>query len=234
MARAEYSEILKACGMIGGVTVYHDSPGAAPGHGDHRDPRKASHHDGSENRGEHEGRFPRSDLYIHINRQKNWQDYYRFAPHFHLVGFGALPGLEEFEERFPGWRYHNKGTVPNVGGLLRYLFTHQALMPGRYAVTWSGRLASAALGKERLRTTEREVICEKTGLPWVIVESAIPAEIGRTYTEPVTEYRSFFRAGMKRTRADRAAWSFPKSGKRSMAPHEVHEKEIPGDGEVLR
>jgi hypothetical protein len=70
------------------------------------------------------------------------------------------------------------------------------------------------------------VICDKTGLPWLIVESVTPSEIGRTYTEPFTVYRSFFRTGIKRKRKAPGALQFPKSGKRSMAPPEVHERGI--------
>lgn len=226
LARAEYNEILKACGMIGGISPYHDSRVQHPDTG-HTGTR-AKHLIKMEAKlaGNMKDDSPASDLYIHINRQKNWKDYYRFAPHFHFVGFGALPSSKEFEERFPGWRYHNKGDVYNVGGLLRYLFTHQAMIADRQSVTWTGRLSRAVLGVEELSTTEREVICEKTQLPWVIVESMIPEEIGRTWMESFTEYRSFFRTGMKRAKRAPGALVFPKSGKRSMAPPEVHEKGI--------
>ena len=185
LARTEYNEIMKSCGMIGGITVYHDS------RVQHRDTdstgARAKHLITMEAKlaGNMKDDSPASDMYIHINKQKNWSDYYYFSPHFHFVGFGALPQLDEFEKQFPGWRYHNKGTVYNVGGLLRYLFTHQALFPDRQSVTWTGRLSRAVLGVEEIRTTEHEVICDKTGLPWVIVESMIPAEIGRTWTEPL-------------------------------------------------
>jgi len=169
---------------------------------------------------------PASDLYKHIRKQANWADYYYFSPHMHFTGFGALPPSEKFEELFPGWKYHNKGTVNNVGGLARYLFSHMALLPDRQAVTWHGRMSRAVLGVEKLKTLEYPVICEKTGKAWVIVDSITLSEIGREYTEPVTEYRAYFRIGIKRPRKAPGALVFPKSGKRSMSPPEVHEAGI--------
>lgn len=227
LARGEYNEILKSCpDLIGGITVYHGNRVRHPDTGLTGKEAKALLVREAMVAGNMKDDSSASDLYAHIRKQKAWQDYYYFAPHFHHIGYGKIPDHEEFEEMFPGWKYHNKGNVPNPGGLLRYLFSHMAMIEDRQSVTWTGRLSRAVLGVEELRTTFHEVICDKTGLPWVIIDSEMLEEIGRTYTEPFTEWRSFFRTGMKRARKAPDALVFPKSGKRSMAPPEVHEKGI--------
>lgn len=226
MARAEYNEILKGCALVGGVTVYHGNRVRHPDTGLTGKEAKALLVREAMCRGNMKDDSPAAELYSHIRKQKNWADYYYFAPHFHFTGYGKVPDLDEFEEMFPGWRYHNKGNVPNVGGLLRYLFSHMAMIEDRQVVTWTGRMSRAVLGVEELRTTEHPVICEKTGLPWVIIDSLDKSEIGRTYTEPVTEYRSFFRCRKIRKNRAPGALVFPKQGKRSMAPPDVHERGI--------
>ena len=122
---------------------------------------------------------PASNLYAHIRKQKRPSEYYYFSPHFHVIGYGRIIDIEEFEALNPGWTYHNKGNVPNVGGLLRYLYSHMTMIEDRHAVTWLGRLSSATLGREDLKTIHVPVICDKTGLPWIIAESVISEEIGR-------------------------------------------------------
>lgn len=168
---------------------------------------------------------PASDLYKHIRKQKNWQDYFYFFPHFHIVGFGTLPSYEEFSEMFPGWIYSNKGNVPNVGGLLRYLYSHMAMIEGCHSTVPFGRMGTAVLGTEELRTTYQDVICDETGLPWVIEDSILPDEIGKNYQEMITEYRAFFREKRKR---GPAKMKFPKSEttRRRAVPAGVHEKGI--------
>lgn len=224
-ARAEYNAIMQAVDLVGGVNVYHPNRVRHPDTGRTGKGVKDLIRREAMLAGNMKDDSPSWLLYSHIRKQKNRREYYHFAPHFHFVGFGTLPNQTEFEEAFPGWSYHNHGNVPNVGGLLRYLYSHMGMIEGSHAVTWTGRLSSAVLGAEELRTVDRPVISHVTGLPWVIIESTIPAEVGRTYTEKITEYRSFFRTGLPRRPPDPFKI---KAGKqqRSSAPSWMRERGI--------
>jgi hypothetical protein len=47
------------------------------------------------------------------------------------------------------------------------------------------------------------VICEETQLPWVIVESMNPLEVGAEYREKITEYLGFFRKKKRNRERDK-------------------------------
>jgi hypothetical protein len=226
MVREELNAIIKETGLVGGALVYHPNRVRHPDTGLTGKDAKLLLTREAMCQGNMRDDSPAADLYAHIRKQKNPDWYYYFSPHFHAVTFGKIIDGHEFDEKYPGWHYINKGNAPNPGGLARYLFSHMAMFEDRHAVTWFGRLSSAVLGTEEIRTTEREVICDKTGLPWIITDSSRPEEIGRTWMEPFTEYDCFFRTGQKRKKKDPGAIIFPKSGKRSMAPHGVHERGI--------
>jgi len=226
LARNEFNHILRGTGIVGCVAVYHANRVRHPNTGATGGKAKTLIIREAKLAGFMDDESPSWMMYAYIRKQKNWREYYYFSPHFHVVGFGRIIEHEEFEAAFPDWSYHNKGNVPNVGGLLRYLFSHQAMIDGCHSVTWHGRLSVAVLGVDELRTTDRPVICDETGLPWVIIESVILDEIGRTYTEPVTEYRSFFRTGVKRGPPDPFRMKTGKQGPRSSCPDWVRDKGI--------
>jgi len=226
LARKELNEFMKKCGLVGGCEVYHPNRVRHPDTG--LTGRKAKELIIKEAMlaGAMKDDSPSWMMYAYIRSRRNWQDYYYFSPHFHFVGYGTLPDKETFEAAFPGWSYHNKGTVAGPGGLLRYLFSHQGMIDGCYAVTWHGRLSTVSLGREELRTVEKPVLCTETGLPWIIIESAILDEVGRTYTETVTEYRVFFRTHLEHGPPDPFRVRTGKAGPRSSCPDWVREKGI--------
>lgn len=226
LIREEYSRGLKLSGLVGGVSVYHDARVQHPDTGSRQARGKHLVLMEAKCAGNMKDEDPAWKIYDHIRKQKDWERYYYFSPHFHAIAFGKAIDAAEFEELMPGWTYHNKGTVSNPGGLARYLMSHMAMIPDRKAISWFGRLSSKCLGREELRTYEREEVHPETGLPWIIIDSTIPGEVGGTYRVTVTEYRGFFRTDHKRKKRDPDAVIFRSSGKRSMAPPEVHVKGI--------
>lgn len=226
LARAEYNEILLAVDLVGGVTVYHENRVRHPDTGLTGKKAKTLITREAMLAGNMKDDSPSHALYGHIRKQKNPSEYYHFSPHFHFTGYGTLPPKGDFDQAFPGWTYHNKGNVPNVGGLLRYLFSHMAMIEDRQAVTWTGRLSRAVLGTEEIRTRNEPVLCQETGLPWVIIESLVPGEVGMTWTEPVTDYRAFFRSGKARGPPDPFKALKGPGGKRSSAPSWIRERGI--------
>jgi len=223
--REEEDRAIKISGLIGGVKYYHDGRVQHPTTGSQG--TRAKHLIGME--AKIAGNMTDTDaswkLYDHIRKQKNWHQYYYFSPHTHLIVHGMAIEAEEFEKLMPGWKYHNKGYVKNPGGLARYLSSHMAMVEDRKAVSWFGRLSSASLGKEGLKTHEQAQVHPVTGLPWIIVESVDPREVGGTYIISVTDYRGFFRTVHKR---GPPKMKFPKTEttRRRMCPSEVHEKGI--------
>jgi hypothetical protein len=228
LARDELKGIIKESGLVGGAVVYHPNRVKHPDTGlTGADAKKLITRE-AKLAGNMTDESPSGAVYTHIRKQKKPARYYYFSPHFHAIVYGKIMDSTEFEERYPGWKYQNKGNVPNVGGLARYLFSHMAMIEDRYAVTWFGRLSSAVLGAEELKTIYKDVICEKTGLPWIIFESVTPKEIGKTYTELVTVYRSFFRDRKRHGPKDgNRKIAFPKAlQNRRISPPGVHEKGI--------
>jgi hypothetical protein len=225
LARAELNVILGESDLVGGVVVYHGNRVKHPDTGLTGKSAKYFIRMEAMVAGNMTDESPSADLYSHIRKQDRPDGYYYFSPHFHGIVYGKIMDSIEFEEKYSGWKYQNKGNVPNIGGLARYLFSHMAMIDDMRAVTWFGRMSSATLGIEELKTTYQKVICEKTGLPWVIVASSQPSEIGKEYMEPVTEYRVFFRTHHKR---GPPKMKFPKSetSHRRAVPAGIHEKGI--------
>lgn len=223
--REEEDRAIKTAGLIGGLKVYHDARVKHPFTGAMG--ARAKHLIGME--AKLAGNMKDTDvswhLYDHIRKQKNWSQYYYFSPHTHVIAHGVVIDADEFERLMPGWKYHNKSYVKNPGGLARYLYSHMAMIEDRKAVSWFGRLSSASLGKEGLRTYSQVQVHPDTKLPWIIFESVILEEVGRTYSIEVTEYRGFFRTGRKR---GPPKIKFPKSetSRKRMCPSDVHEKGI--------
>lgn len=225
MVRSELNDIIKETELIGGAVIYHPNRVKHPDTGlTGRDAKTLITRE-AKIAGNMTDESPSGALYTHIRKQDHPDRYYYFSPHFHSIIYGKIMDSKEFQERYPGWKYHNKGDVPNVGGLARYLFSHLAMIEGRHAVTWFGRLSSAVLGVDELKITYQDVICEKTGLPWVIWESIIQEEIGKNYQEPVTEYRSFFRVHKKRG-LPKIKFGSSETTLRRMAPSGIREKGI--------
>ena len=226
LVREEYNQGLKFSGLLGGVSFYHDARVRHPGTG--LTGTRAKHLIGMEakisgNMTDHDASWK---IYDHIRQQKDWSKYYYFSPHFHAISFGKAIEASQFEDLMPGWTYHNKGPVKNPGGLARYLMSHMAMIGDRHAISWFGRLSSRTLGKEELRTYEQPQVHPETGLPWMIIESVIPGEVGGQYHVTRTEYRGFFRTDHRRKAKNPDALKFPVGNKRLMAPSEVHEKGI--------
>jgi hypothetical protein len=198
LAREEYMQAIKISGLIGGITVYHDARLQHPDTGSTG--KRAKHLIIMEAKiaGNMTDEDPAWKIYDHIRQQEKPLNYYRFSPHFHAIAYGMAIPVAEFEELMPGWTYHNKGNVTNPGGLARYLFSHMAIIEDKKSVSWFGRLSSRNLGKEELRTYEKVEVHPVTGLPWIIVASTIPGEIGGTYRTTITDYRSFFRVKFKK------------------------------------
>lgn len=224
--REEEDRAIKQSGLIGGLKVYHDARVKHP-YTDQTGSR-AKHLIILEAKvaGEMTDEDPAWKLYDHIRKQKDWQRYYYLSLHTHAMGYGKLIEAEEFERLMPGWKYHNKGSVSNVGGLARYLMSHMAMIEDRHSRSWFGRLSSVHLGKEELRTFDEVQVHQVTGLPWIIVESVNPLEVGGTYRVTVTEYQGHFRVPQKHKKRGPAGLVFPTGHKRSMAPPGMHEKGV--------
>ena len=228
LVREDYNTVLRVSGLIGGVSVYHDARVKHPDTG--AIGRTGKHLITMEAKvaGNIKDADPQWKIYDHIRKQKNPSRYYYLALHFHAIGFGKLIDAGEFETLMPGWRYHNKGSVKNVGGLARYLMSHMAMVDGHHAISWFGRMSSKSLGKEGLKTYDQEQTDPETGLPWIIIESTIPGEVGSIYRVKVTDYRGFFRQACKRRVKKPEAVIFPKGRwrKRSAAPAWIRERGI--------
>jgi len=226
LVRDEYNRGLKLSGLLGGASFYHDARVQHPGTG--LTGTRAKHLIGME--AKISGNMTDQDaswrIYDYIRQQKDWSKYYYFSPHFHVIAFGKVIEASQFEDFMPGWTYHNKGPVKNPGGLARYLMSHMAMVTDRRAISWFGRLSSRVLGKEELRTYEQPQVHPETGLPWMIIESVIPGEVGGQYHVTKTEYRGFFRMDHRRKATNPDVLKFPAGNKRSMAPSGVHEKGI--------
>lgn len=196
LARGELNAIFHITKFVGGHVVYHANRVRHPDTGLTGSKAKELIRKEAMLAGAMKDDSPSWMLYAYIQSRKNWRDYFYFSPHFHCIGYGTMPDFEEFGEAFPGWMYKPVGTVPDsgIGGVLRYLYSHMAMIEDHHACTWHGRLSPVSLGLKELRPVSYEpVICEETGLPWVIIESNQEKEIGRVYTEMVYHYRSFFR-----------------------------------------
>lgn len=194
---AEYNKAIKVSGLIGGVSFYHDArvkhatTGCTGSRGKHLikiDAKIA---------GNMKEDDPSRMLYEHIRKQENWQDYYYLSTHFHALAFGKIIDVEEFEKLVPGWTYHNKGPVHDPGGFAMYSISHMPLMKSCKSITWFGRLSPAVLGKTELRTHEQVQVHPKTKLPWIVVESSHPEEVGMTWMVKVTDYLVYFRPDHK-------------------------------------
>jgi hypothetical protein len=226
-ARGELMEGLKLSGLLGGFIVYHDARVRHPDTRNTGSRAKRLILLEAKLAGNFADEDPAWKIYDHIRKQKNSAEYYYFSPHFHTVSFGKAIEAADFEHFCPGWTYHNKGVVENVGGLVRYLLSHMAMLEDRKSCSYFGRMSSRILGKKELRTYDKPQVHEETGLPWMIVASVNPSEIGAQYSTSVTDYEGFFRGRMRYKKRDPGELRFPKSArKRSMAPHGMHDKGI--------
>lgn len=223
--RKEEDRAVKISGLVGGVKIYHDARVKHPDTGLTGSRAKRLIILEAKLASAMTDEDPAWKLYDHIRKQKDWQRYYYLSLHSHVIGYGRLIESEEFERLMPGWKYHNKGLVSNPGGLARYLISHMAMIEDRHSRSWFGRLSPVHLGKEELRTFDEVQIHAVTGLPWMIVESVNPLEVGGTYRVTVTEYRGFFRIKQKRKNRENVL-VFPKAHKRSMAPPGMQDKGI--------
>jgi hypothetical protein len=225
-AREEFNAGLKVSGLLGGMSVYHDARLIHPDTGETGKRGKHLIRMEALAAGNMKSDDPSWKIYDHIRKQKNPMRYYYFSPHFHVMAFGMAIDIREFERLVPGWTYHQKGNVDTPGGLARYLLSHMAMIEGRKAVSWFGRLSSKVLGKEELRTVEKIEINLRTGYPWVIIDSVYPEEIGKESRVQVTEWRAFFRTKHTHTPPEKNKVKFPKIEKRGSAPPGIREKGI--------
>jgi hypothetical protein len=227
--REDLQRILKTSGLVGGMVVYHPYRVRHPLTGATGARAKTLIVREAKLAGDMDDEDPEWKLYDHIRKQKNWAQYYYFSPHFHIIAYGIIQDVKEFEDENPGWKYHNKNIVSSPGGLARYLFSHQALFENgeRRSVSWFGRISPAVMGKDEIRTVRKPVICEETKLPWIIIESTRVEEIGAKYCEDITEWKHYFREHRKRGPPDPDKIVFPRTGKRRRAsPFGIYEKGI--------
>lgn len=192
--RTEFNRALKVSGLVGGCSVYHDGRLRHPGTGATGTMAKVLLGREAKLAGDMKDDSPAWHLYDHIRKQKNWRDYWRFSPHFHVTGYGELIPIGEFEKRMPGWTYHNKGPVQTVFGLSLYLLSHAAVIAGRHSLSWFGRLHQKALSKEQEGVDYIPVLCPTCGAPLIVAACASLGVIGREMTREKIRYLGFFQA----------------------------------------
>ncbi len=77
--------------------------------------------------------------------QKNRDgDYWYYAPHFHVVGFGWLEHIPENYKK-SGWVVKNKGLRKSNFGTIRYILSHAGVKKGSHTLTWFGELSYSKL-----------------------------------------------------------------------------------------
>jgi hypothetical protein len=215
LARAELKDCLHGSGLVGGCIIYHPDRVRHPGTGAIGSNAKMLIIREAKEAGFLKDEDPSWKMYAYINSRKNWEDYYYFSPHFHVVAYGKILDVFAFEEMYPGWKYQNKGVVNNVGGLAHYLLSHMAVIPGRREIvqwghcvpaiperkglTWFGRLSSACLGKDETGITYHPVLCGLCGCELVITQTDDPNLLGQVLTKKVVHYTGFFRRDRRRT-----------------------------------
>lgn len=195
--RAEFNRALKVSGLVGGCSVYHDGRVRHPETGADRTKGKVLLVRDAKRAGDMKDDSPAWHLYDHIRKQKNWREYWNFAPHFHVIGYGQLLEISEFEKKMPGWTYHNKGPVTMPGmtfGLSLYLLSHVAVIAGRHSFSWFGRLSQKSLGKDQVGVDIIPVLCPTCGAPLIVEACATLGIIGKEMTREKARHDWFFQA----------------------------------------
>ena len=182
--RAEYNEMLKASGLSGGISFYHDCRVMHPGTGATGARGKMLIGRDAKTSGFMEADAPKSKIYAWIAKQPNRKDYYYFSPHTHAIVFGRILDIDSFRKACPNWIYKNKGPVKNVAGLVYYLMSHMAVISDKRSVTGFGCMSSALLGRD-LISEKLEDELSPDGLPYFIVEAVDPMMIGKKITRIV-------------------------------------------------
>jgi hypothetical protein len=182
--RAEYNEMLKASGLSGGVSYYHDCRVRHPGTGATGARGKMLIGRDAKKSGFMEADAPKSRIYAWIAKQPNRDDYYYLSSHTHGLVWGKILDIDSFREVCPHWIYKNKGPVKNVAGLVYYLMSHMAVIPDKRSVTAFGCMSSACLGKD-LVSEKLEDELSPDGLPYFIVDAVDPSMIGKKITRIV-------------------------------------------------
>ena len=192
LIRSEFNRALKASGLVGGCSVYHDGRLRHPETGATGKQAKVLLIREAKQAGNMKDDSPAWQLYDHIRKQKKWWQYWRFSPHFHVIGYGQLIPIGDFEKRMPGWTYHNKGPVHEVFGLAYYLLSHAAVIAGRHSLSWFGRLSQRSLEKEQEGTDYIPVLCPTCGSPLIIEGSASLQIIGKEMMREKARYTWYF------------------------------------------
>jgi hypothetical protein len=182
--RAEYNEMLKASGLSGGVSYYHDCRVRHPGTGATGARGKMLIGRDAKKDGFMEADAPKSRIYAWIAKQPNRDDYYYLSPHTHAIVFGKILDTDSFRKVCPHWIYKNKGPVKNVAGLVYYLMSHMAVISDKRSVTGFGCMSSALLGRD-LISEKLEDVLSPDGLPYFIVDAVDPLMIGKKITRIV-------------------------------------------------
>ena len=116
----------------------------------------------------------------------SWQEYVRWSPHYHVVGFGRLPDQKTDEEKdavrtlYKGWivvwiRHVDSyrqfdGTVLQdpISDLVFYILSHAGYQAGRKMPVWLGTCSPNNLHAEETIKQEFNVVCPKCHAPVIL------------------------------------------------------------------
>jgi len=165
------NEFLYLDDLIAGVVIFHPFR-----------PNERYYEERREER-EEEDENPEKDMkkWEWIRNQPFWEDYVKFSPHVHFVGWivGYLNPPEEGED----WMYKNIGVRNNKKGKFRgiedkndlyrvvyYLLTHVGIKKHEknyHPYVWVGGLANNRVGKPKFKKEKKDKVlkCKKCGHP---------------------------------------------------------------------
>lgn len=84
------------------------------------------------------------------------------SPHFHFVGSGYLPKSNDLYEKY-GFTYHNIRRITSIKDtylVMRYLLSHCAFEPGKFAYHWRGDFSHNKFNREYIQKDSRPIECK--------------------------------------------------------------------------
>jgi len=114
-------------------------------------------------------REPEERAWSWMRGQPDREQLIRFSPHFHYVGYLFFsPDSDDFHKS-TGWVYKRISdhylNEHDLYAVLKYVFSHKAVIKGRESHTWIGHCSKRTLVKELEKVSyETESICDDDGI----------------------------------------------------------------------
>ncbi len=87
-------------------------------------------------------------MIFHPFRFNQLEQFWFYAPHFHVMGFGWLEGIKELYNS-EGWIVKNKGLRESIFGTFHYLLSHCGIKKSTHSLVWFGDLSYGKLKMEK-------------------------------------------------------------------------------------